>query len=427
MGRHFLEAHRRGGHGVFAALTAAFGLLVVPLAPPGAALPGLPLSIAAATLTPDDGAAGDQFGTSISLHGETLAVGAPGHDAAGPSAGAVYVYRRSAAGWGLEAKLTAPDAAAFDGFGRNVALDGDTVLVGANGADVVGPSSGAAYSFVRVGSEWIGQAKLVPADAAAWDLFGTDISLVGDVAVIGAPSSTLANVANRDSAYVFVRQGTSWNQAANLQPPGAFQTFGRPVARTGTTAFVSDVSGTGAQAGTGVVHVFEEVGGVWSWKERLFAADGQPVDEFGTDLAADGDTLLVGDPRHFDQAAFDNGLAYVYAREGGAWRETARLDDGSFGNRDGFGAAVAVRGDLALVGAPLNEGTLGNQPNRGAAYALARSDGEWSAPIPLVRPDLDGGGFFGSSVAAGPDAVAVGAPFRGTAGTVYVFDRLHVG
>jgi hypothetical protein len=99
-----------------------------------------------------DAAAGDQFGIAVSLSGETIVIGAPFDDDAGPASGSAYVFQREVGGgdgWGQVKKLTADDAAEGDRFGYTVAISGNTVVVGAPADDDAGSESGGAYVFER--------------------------------------------------------------------------------------------------------------------------------------------------------------------------------------------------------------------------------------------------------------------------------------
>ena len=119
---------------------------------------------------------------------------------------AVAIVLGTTSAWALtaeqEAKLTASDATASDNFGLGVALSGDTAVVGAFLDDDNGESSGSAYVFIRIAGVWTEQAKLLPADGASGDFFGRSVALDGNTAVIGAPHDD-DNGGNSGSAYVF--------------------------------------------------------------------------------------------------------------------------------------------------------------------------------------------------------------------------------
>ena len=181
---------------------------------------GVGLWIQQAKLLPNDGAASDYFGRSVSISGNTAVIGAFGNDDNGADSGSAYVFVRNGVGlWTQQAKLLPNDGAAADHFGGSVSVSGDTAVIAANDNDDNGDNSGSAYVFVRNGvGEWIQQAKLLPDNGAAEDGFGGSVSVSGNTAVIGA-SGNDDNGANSGSAYVFVRNGVGlWTQQAKLLP-----------------------------------------------------------------------------------------------------------------------------------------------------------------------------------------------------------------
>ncbi len=152
-------------------------------------------------LVASDAAAIDQFGLSVSISGDTAIVGARLNDDVPNDSGSAYVFEKVAGTWTQVAKLTASDAAAGDGFGTSVSISGDTAIVGAVGD---GPG-GSAYVFVKPGGGWADaneDAKLTASDAAAGDSFGGSVSISGDTVIVGAPLDD--DVPNDSgSAYVF--------------------------------------------------------------------------------------------------------------------------------------------------------------------------------------------------------------------------------
>ena len=207
--------------------------------------------------------AGDQFSDSVAISGDTLVVGAIFEDssAAGgetdnsaPFAGAVYVFARAGGVWSQQAYLKASNAEGDDIFGRNVAISGDTLVVGANGedssaaggeADNTVPGAGAAYVFVRAGGVWTQQAYLKASNAETNDFFGGHVAISGDTLVVGArleDSSAAGGEADNSApgagaAYVFARAGGVWTQQAYLKASNAESSdfFGGSVAISGDT------------------------------------------------------------------------------------------------------------------------------------------------------------------------------------------------
>ena len=156
-------------------------------------------------LTAPDAAASDLFGFAVALDGNTAAVGAPFDDAPGADQGSVYVFVRNGMTWMFQAKLLAMDGAAGDQFGNAVALGGDTLVIGANLDDSGGNANqGSAYVFTRSGTSWSPQQKLTDSDGAANDGFGFTVALNGDTVVVGALADDIGANGNQGSAYVFV-------------------------------------------------------------------------------------------------------------------------------------------------------------------------------------------------------------------------------
>jgi hypothetical protein len=214
-------------------------------------------------LTASDAAESDRFGRVVSLSGNTVVAGADGADtAAGTNAGSAYVFVRSGTAWSQQQKLTASDAAAGDAFGCSVSVSGDTAVVGAYGADTAFTDAGSAYVFVRSGTAWSQQQKLTASDAAAADYFGLSVSVSANTAVIGAYGDDTAAGTDAGSAYVFVRSATGWSEQQHLaaSDAGASDRFGYVVAASGGTAVVGahrDDTAAGVDAGS--AYVFSEV------------------------------------------------------------------------------------------------------------------------------------------------------------------------
>jgi hypothetical protein len=203
-------------------------------------------------LTASDAMTGDLFGSSVSVSGDTVVVGASKKDS---NSGVAYVFVRSGSSWIQQAKLTSSDIAIDDWFGDSVVVSGDTIVVGAPGKDSV---RGAAYIFVRSGTIWSQQAKLTPSDAADNDRFGGSVAISGDTVVVGA---SLKNSAT-GAACVFVRSGSNWIQQAKLNASDITDGdwFGESVSISGATIIVG---APGKNSNGGVVYVFVRSGTSW--------------------------------------------------------------------------------------------------------------------------------------------------------------------
>ncbi len=135
--------------------------------------------VAGGGLTSSDGAAGDGFGTSVSISGSTIVVGASAHAVSGHAGqGAAYVFTASGSTWSQAAELTASDGAAGDGFGTSVGVSGSSVTVGAPGHAVSGHAGqGAAYVFTLSGSSRPQSGELTASDGASGDQFGDAVTI----------------------------------------------------------------------------------------------------------------------------------------------------------------------------------------------------------------------------------------------------------
>jgi hypothetical protein len=327
----------------------------------------------------------------------------------------------------VQQKLTAADAAARDVFGSAVAISGDTVVVGALDDDVGdNTDQGSAYVFVRSGTTWTQQAKLTAADGAAWDGFGNSVAVSGDTAVVGACVDDVGANAYQGSAYVFVRGGTTWTQQAKLvdRNGAAHLFFGSSVAISGGTIAVGAVPlrewmTPGIYQGQSSAYVFERSGTTWSQQQWLTAADGC----FGQSVAISGDTLVVGAWADDVGANAFQGSAYVFERSGTIWSQRQWLTAADGAARDGFGCSVAISGDTAVVGAPTEN--IRGKRDRGATYVFAGVTGAPDTPVarsptqrirsdtPVFRWSLTGGAatyevrvFGGSRLIASKSGIA---------------------
>lgn len=325
----------------------------------------------------------------------------------------------AAAAVGESGKLVPSVASEGDHYGRAVALEGGVAVVGAPWSDGDNPDSGAVHVFVQSGSVWSEQARLYVEDGPTLGLFGSSVAISGDTLVVGAQGVFDISLPS-GAAYVFVRSGDTWSQQERFIADNgeAYDSFGRDVAICGDTVVVGDPEG-------GVVHVFVRSGGLWSQQATLTASDGVPGDNFGREVAIDGDTVIIG-AQMVDVPKDNAGAAYVFVRSGITWTEQARLAPADIGRAHKFGSAVAIRGDMAVVGA---SGDPRNGRATGSAYVFGFSGGSWSQEAKLISESGDYLDSFGESVAIGDDnTIVVGSPYDDVSavkgGAIFVFTRV---
>jgi hypothetical protein len=323
--------------------------------------------VQAAKLQASDGFSGAALGTSVDLSGGTAILGAPFDDhvnGVNAKQGSAYVFVGSGASWSQQAKLIAADPGVADAFGASVSVQADRAAVGAPADDDLGVESGSAYVFVRTGTTWSQQAKLLASDGDAADRFGFSVAIHGDTAIVGAPRGDGGANAS-GAAYIFVWDGSAWSEQAKLEALDAANGdgFGRCVALEGDEAVVGSFHDDDQGVSSGSVYVFERSGAVWSQAAKLTASDGEAFDGFGFSVAKAGDRIAVG--AHGDsEPGAASGSMYVFDRDGSGWSESAKRVATDGARADFLGACVALSGGLAASGAPgddaadLNSGSV---------------------------------------------------------------------
>ncbi len=405
----------------------------------------------------------------IGAYGESsnaTTVGGDGTNNNASRSGAAYVFTRSAGVWSQQAYLKASNSGAGDYFGYSVAVSGDTAVIGAymedsnattvggDGSNNSSANSGAAYIFTRSGSTWTQQAYLKAGNSGANDWFGASVAVSGDTAVIGAwqedsNATTVGgngannSAANSGAAYVFTRSAGVWIQQAYLKASnsGAGDYFGISVAVSGDTAVIgahlessnaTTVGGDGSDnsaANSGAAYVFTRSAGVWSQQAYLKASNSGAGDYFGASVAVSGNTAVIGAYGESSNAttvggdgtnnnAANSGAAYVFTRNAGVWSQQAYLKAGNSGANDTFGLSVAVSGDTAIIGASNEDsnattvggdGSNNSSTHSGAAYAFTRSGTLWTQQAYLKAGNAEAGDRFGISVAVSDGTAIVGA------------------
>ena len=289
------------------------------------------------------------IGAPMDLHGGDNEEGIFGHQ----GFGAVYTFAPSRGTWKQQHKIIAPDPKEKDRFGFAVSIERGTMVIGAPGEDGAAKDGGAAYVFVRDGEEWKQSAKIIPEDLGGLDAFGECAVLRENTVVIGAPGHTHGGTRFAGAAYVFVRNGDTWEQQA-----------------------------------------------------KLTADDAGKADRFGHSVAMAGETIIVGSPLNDTVGGKDTGAAYVYVRDNNRWKQQAKLVAEGLRAKDQFGFGVATTGSIAVVGAPLRHERA---PASGAAYSFVRANGVWEEKKKVVLDDERQKLNFGTWVAMSGNTVVVSA------------------
>ena len=315
------------------------------------------------------------------MYGEWLAVGAYAHDGSiGNNSGAVYIFKRTNDTWSQQQKIIPADNNVLDNFGYTADMYGDYLIVSAYSDDASSTDSGSAYIYYKDGSTWSQQQKITASDGAASDHFGMGVSIYGDYALVGAWKNDVNSVTNAGSAYVYVRDGTTWSQQTILYadtPHTANDYFGVSVSLYGEYAAVGAFYEDGTATDTGSAYIFKRTGTSWSKQAKLTASDAGTLDYFGYGISMYGNFVAVG-AKYDDDAATNAGAVYIFKRSDTSWTQqlkvtgsNATTSEGGSDAADSFGTNVSFYGNYLLIS---SQGNDTNGTDSGSAYVFTPSD-----------------------------------------------------
>jgi len=402
------------------------------------------------------------FGTSVSISVDTIAVGATGEDSnqititngttanadnSNSASGGAYVYKRSGTSWAQEAYIKASNNDANDSFGASVSIDVDTIAVGATGEDsgtiaiINGmtsssndnsSASGAAYVYKRYGNFWIQEAYIKAANANGDNdsNFGHSVSIDGDTLAVSA-----------------IGEDSGWDNITN-----------------GTSA-----SDNNSNSNSGAVYVYKRTGSTWAQEAYIKASNNDASDSFGASVSLDGDTIVVGATNEDsattaiingttapdNDSSSNSGAVYVYKRTGSNWAQEAYIKASNNSAADLFGYSVSIDNDTLVVGAYLESSdqrtitngttaasTDNSMAGTGAVYVYKRSGSTWTQQAYIKAVNSNVSDNFGRSVYINNNTLVVGANLedssqttvtngttaasdndKSASGAVYVFTR----
>jgi hypothetical protein len=378
-----------------------------------------------------------------------------------PTANEVAVLRPS--------EVSSVDDPSYVLFGMSVAIDGDTIIIGAPQDSINEHLQGSVYVYNRSDDGvWTQQARLYYNDPCnGWLQFGFSVAVDLDTVLIGSQTTYAYG-----SAFIFTPSEEGWSLLQNLNLEGDTPecsmadldySFGSSVALDGDTMVIGEPDGPDDRDSgffrAGSAHVYTRSDGVWVQQATLLADDRTKYDYFGSSVALDGDTIVIGQPS-INPGEYDtqwkSGSAYVYTRSNEVWTQQAKLlaDDGTNGDR--FGSSVAIDGDTVVIGAffspttyiftrsgttwdppvklPINSESVAIKGDTivissgGTAHVFTRSGGGWSETLNLLPSDgttLGGSGYFNHHfngvIGVSGSTVIAGAPGAGVDGAAYIF------
>lgn len=371
-------------------------------------------------LVASDPAAGADFGRSVAIAGDLVAVGEGGDGAVG----AVYLYKRQGQTYVPEATLAFPetypgtcpeeDAGNCPEFGRTVAIQGTTVFVGARFAPVGSLNAGAVYVFRKSGDSWQVEDKIFSPAPEEGDNFGRALAIQGNLLVVTARKED-SSTDDVGAAYVYTYEDGGWKYQTRLvagdPSPGAY--FGQSVALQDDLIVIS--ARNADPKGAGAVYLFRGSGDEWMQIAKVTPSDGKKNDQYGFTVAISGDVMAVGSRRADPDGLTDAGAVYVYSLRGDSADLVIRLTPHDAIAGDEFGQSVAIAGDVIAVGAWKDD------TRKGSVYLFRQKGGQWIETGTITASDGRNGDEFGYSLAAFGNRMVTGAHFADAkAGAVYV-------
>lgn len=321
---------------------------------------------------------------------------------------------------------------------KSVALKGKRSLVGAPLSEVGKVvNAGAVYVMEYQDGQWSSKQKLLHPEPVINDLFGLSVDFDGNWAIVGAPKT--ANNYEVGAAYIFQLENGEWKYKQKLQGPKDYSgyqqgygyhydSFGYSVAISGELAIVGAPYTEAInpyRANAGAAHIFKLENGTWQFKQTLVPDDLRGGDLFGGSVDIDGDVAIAGGFYVYNSSNVSTGGAYIFQSQNGQWQQVQKLQPDDLKYLDWFGTPLALKGDLAIVGAygtdrPSVAGDVG------AAYIFQKlQNGKWELMQKLQPDDLKAVDCFGTSVAISGKVAVVGAMWVDVpavnAGAAYIF------
>ena len=367
-----------------------------------------------------DAAQYNYFGLSVAVRGDTAIVGAYGKSDLVRNAGAAYAFTRNSGSWTQQARLGTSTPLIDAYLGATVATNGSYTAAGAPYASVGAQNDGVVYLFSN--ATWQQQTILLPNDPDSLSQFGNALAINDNTLFVGAPMHDSFGV-NAGAVYVFTFDGASWVQQQKLigvdTAPG--DRFGSALALNDGWLAVSAPLHSSPGSPGGAVYLFEFDGISWVQRYKVGAPDTIAGDRFGSAIALDDGWLAVGVPLHrFVGSA--SGAVYLFEFNGTAWVQRQKFVASDTAGSDQFGSALALENRRLVVGAPLHNS---NGPASGAVYIFERATTTWIERAKLIGSDTNAGDRLGGSISIDGNTILVGA-YGDTAagpatGAAYVF------
>lgn len=360
----------------------------------------------------DDGLAGDKLGTSVAVSGNFAIAGAPYDDNNSVDQGAAYVYYYDGSNWVQQQKLTAIDGAAGDNFGSSVSISGNYIVVGVPGDDT-SPyvNVGSVYIFFYNGNTWVQQQKIIPSGSTGNDQAGNSVCIDGNRLIVGAyQADVIVANDNRGAAYIYQYNGLNWGfiQKLTASDGNLHDWFGYSVSIEGNKAVVGAFQDDGAQQDQGSAYIFSFNVTTWVEYQKLNSSNAAAFGHFGCSVSISGNWVIIGAPDEITPYGNADGATYCYYFNGALWVMQQRItaDDQSNAAAN-FGVSVIISGNYAIIGA---DHFFVSGEDRGAAHIYQNIGGGWKPLQKITDPGGLAGDDFGFSCGLDDKRFLIGAP-----------------
>lgn len=358
------------------------------------------------------------FGSAVCIAGDLAFVGARNETVDGSAGrGAVYVYRRTVAGWQQVQRILSSDGQERDQFGYAIAVWGSTLVVTAPDASRHGVTwKGQAYVFSEKGGLWVEESILSLQGNHGFTNLGNSLALGPSRIVLGGGGASRGGTYEPRKVYIFdyaaARRGNRWRHRQTLDSPipdDVTSSFGASLAVSGDTLLVGARASTfNSQPGRGAVYVYEYKSGAWMLGDRLVANDGQARDNFGLSIGLQGDVAVVGAPGVTLAAGPSQGAAYVFRKRRGRWEQVSKIKGSDVVPFSLFGASISLY-EKSLNEKLLLVGAYGADSYKGAAYLFRLDRETWREVEKLTCSEGMAGDVFGYYTALSRNAALVGS------------------
>ncbi len=361
---------------------------------------------------------GDSFGRAVAVEGGTAIVGAMGAYGGAMKSGEVHILQNTGESWAPTAVVKSPAPAHHLFFGSRVALDGQSILVAAQGDDVGGEGTGSISVLDAATPHASPSQVLRPLDAHV-NNFGAQIQRHEDRLAVSASYRGSTSAEPSALVYLFSMGASGWVPEGRIHVPGALPqalALGKNIVALGDSQ--DDTFDTRA----GRVHLYELMSsGQWGPTTTLIGSRSNAYGYFGTSLGIDGETLVVGAPGEVDGGT--RGAAYLFERGVTGWHEAARLGGNNGAAR--FGTAVAIQGGQVAVGAP--DPYEYSWSNAAEVRLFAHDGTTWQVQQQLTAEGEPHGNAFGSSIYLTDTILIVGTVPSNYLGAAHMFARTEDG